>query len=329
MSLGIRRSTPALSQGLPPNSIGERGKEKPAFSLRSPIASLFLLVLAACGQKADGALSGYVESELLYIAPQDSGILAELLVAEGDAVPQGAPLFSIDPERMKLQLAQGEAAAEAARARVAEGGALQEQVAEAQAQFANAERSYRRSSALKTQGVVTQAQVDADRAAFETATARLARAKAERDAAARDAQSADALAALWRKRLSDLAVTAPVAGKVERLYRRVGEMVGAGDPVLALLPPSNLKVRFYAPEALLSQLEVGGAVSLTCDRCEGPIAARITYVASEPQFTPPVIYSVEEREKLVFLVEARPLDGARLTPGLPVSVRVENLRAAS
>lgn len=295
----------------------------------SPVVVLVALALAACAQKSDEVLSGYVESELLYIAPQDAGVLADLMVSEGDAVAQGAPLFRIDPERMKLSLAQGEAAAAAARARVADKGPLEEQVAEAQAQFDNAERSYRRSTALKAQGVVTQARVDADRAAYETAAARLARAKAERDAAAREAESAEALAALWRRRLADLDVTAPEAGTVQRVYRRVGEIVGAGDPVLALLPPSNLKVRFYAPEALLAQLQVGGTVSISCDRCEALIAARITFVASEPQFTPPVIYSVEEREKLVFLVEARPADGARLTPGLPVSVHLENLRAAS
>ncbi|NWG71480.1 MAG: HlyD family efflux transporter periplasmic adaptor subunit [Parvularculaceae bacterium] len=283
---------------------------------------MLLLLLAACGEKSDGAISGYVEAELLYIAPQDAGVVAEISVAEGDSVPQGAPLFRIDPERMKLSVEQAEATANAARARVAEAGPLQEQVAEADAQFTNAERTYNRSAALKRQGVVTQARVDADRAAFEASKARLARAKAERDAAAREAESAEALASLWKKRLADLEVSAPAAGTVERIYRRSGEMVAAGDPVLALLPPANLKIRFYAPEGLLSQIAVGGAVSVSCDRCDGVIDARVTYVASEPQFTPPVIYSVEEREKLVFLVEARPVANARLTPGLPVTVRL-------
>ncbi|MEQ1931346.1 MAG: HlyD family efflux transporter periplasmic adaptor subunit [Parvularculaceae bacterium] len=293
--------------------------------------SVFLggALLAGCADKSDGSLAGYVESELLYIAPQDAGVLAELSVVEGDAVAGGAPLFRIDPERMKLSVEQATTAAGAARARVGEGGPLEEAVAEAQAQFDNAARSYRRSSSLKKQGVVTQARIDADRAAYEGAEARLARAKAERDAAARDAQSAEALAALWKKRLADLAVTAPEAGTIERVYRRAGEMVAAGDPVVALLPPGNLKVRFYAPETVLSTLAVGGEVAIACDRCGEPLSARITYIAAEPQFTPPVIYSVDERAKLVFLIEARPRDGAHLTPGLPVTVRLPEMGGAA
>jgi HlyD family secretion protein len=304
-----------------PRASGGRGA-------RFGLFPLALLALCACTEKSDGALSGYVESELLYIAPQDAGVLAELRVSEGDVVTEGALLFRIDPERMKLQVEQAKSAAAAARARVAEAGPLEEAVAEAQAQYRNAARSYERAAALKMQGVVTQARVDAERAAFETAEARLARAKAERDAAASEAEAAEALAALWEKRLADLSVTAPEAGSVERVYRRAGEMVAAGDPVIALLPPGNLKVRFYAPEPFLSSLQVGGSVTLSCDRCPGAVPATITYIAAEPQFTPPVIYSVDEREKLVFLIEARPETGARLTAGLPVSVQLPQAAAS-
>jgi HlyD family secretion protein len=282
--------------------------------------ALALLAAACEREERDASLVGYVEAELLYIAPQDSGLLAEMTVTEGVTVEKGAVLFRVDPSRMALQVAQAEAAAAAARARVGDGGPLQEAVAEAEAQFQNAERTYRRAVSLMKQAVVTQARIDADRAAFESASARLARAKAERDAATREAQAADALAALWRKRLADLDVTAPAAGTIERVYRRAGEIVAAGDPTVALLPPGNLKVRFYAPEPMLSSLAVGGAVALGCDRCSEPISARISYIAAEPQFTPPIIYSVNEREKLVFLIEARPDDSARLTPGLPVSI---------
>lgn len=291
--------------------------------LRRRLAPLVVaaLFLSACGAKEDSGLAGYVEADLLYIAPQDGGALLALEVREGDIVETGAPLFRIDPARMALSLGQAEAAAAAAADRVSDEGALAQQTSEAEARFENARRQYQRSAELLKEGVVTRARVDDDRAAFEAAEARRDGAKAEREAAARDAGSARALADLWRRRLDDLEVRAPAAGSIERIYRRAGEIVAAGDPVLALLPPGGFKIRFFAPEAMLSGLRPGGEVLVDCGRCPETIRARITYVAAEPQFTPPVIYSVDEREKLVFLVEARPESGARLTPGLPVTVR--------
>lgn len=277
-------------------------------------------LLAACGAEEEAGLAGYVEAELLYIAAQDGGAVLALDVREGDRVAAGDPLFRIDPARMALSLEQAETAAAAAAERASRTGPLARRTAEALAQFENARLQFERSRKLLKEGVVTEARVDADRAQYEAAQARLEAARGERETAAREADSAAAFAGLWKKRLADLEVRAPQAGAVERVYRRAGEIVAAGDPVLALLPPDNLKIRFYAPERLLPAMRVGAEVLVSCGRCDENIRARISYVAAEPQFTPPVIYSIKEREKLVFLVEARPGAGARLTPGLPVTV---------
>jgi HlyD family secretion protein len=280
------------------------------------------LALAACAKSDPRTLAGYVEADLLYISPQDQGLVAEIAVVEGATVGNGAVLFRIDPARMALQVEQAEAAANAAAARVGPGGPLEEAAAEAEAGLNNARRTHERSRALVKQGVVTVQRADNDRAAYETAAARFERAKAEWHAAQRDAAAAQAQAGLWRKRLDDLTVTAPEAGTVERIYRRAGELAGPGDPVLALLPPDNRKIKFFAPEAALASLQPGGEIGVTCDRCPESLKARISYVSAEPQFTPPVIFSLEERAKLVFLVEARPIGGPSLTPGLPVTVRL-------
>jgi HlyD family secretion protein len=109
---------------------------------------------------------------------------------------------------------------------------------------------------------------------------------------------------------------------VERIFRRPGEYVQPGSPVLALLPPANLKLRFFAPQALLSRFQLGREVAISCDGCASGLTARVSFTATEPQFTPPVIYSVAERQKLVFLVEARPNQPAALRPGQPLDVRV-------
>ena len=121
-------------------------------------------------------------------------------------------------------------------------------------------------------------------------------------------------------RLSRRKIFSPVAGSVQQIYFRVGEMVPAGKPVVALLPPGNLKVRFFVSEAVLPQFNLGDPVGIRCDGCGGDIAAKVTFISRQSEFTPPVIYSLEERSKLVFMIEARPENGEKLRVGQPVSV---------
>ena len=122
-------------------------------------------------------------------------------------------------------------------------------------------------------------------------------------------------------RVNDLSGKAPAAGSIEQIYHRPGEVVAAGAPIASLLPPQNMKVRFFAPEALLTRLNVGARVAVSCDGCAQNLSARVSFVAQEPQFTPPVIYSLDQREKLVFLVEARFDAPTTIRPGMPVDVR--------
>jgi HlyD family secretion protein len=112
-----------------------------------------------------------------------------------------------------------------------------------------------------------------------------------------------------------------VAALVNDTLYREGEWVGAGAPVASLLPPGNVKIRFYVPEPQLASLRVGAPVSVRCDGCASAVAAKISFIAPQAEYTPPVIYSRENRAKLVFLVEARPEStDATLNPGLPVEV---------
>jgi HlyD family secretion protein len=113
---------------------------------------------------------------------------------------------------------------------------------------------------------------------------------------------------------------------VQQVYFRPGEVVTAGRPVLSLLPPGNVKLRFYVPEAMLPKVAIGDPVRVSCDGCAADLAARITFIARSAEFTPPVIYSQEERSKLVFLVEARPEKPDSLRVGQPVSVAPEVAR---
>ena len=115
-------------------------------------------------------------------------------------------------------------------------------------------------------------------------------------------------------------LASPVSGAVQQSYYRPGEMVLAGRPVLSILPPGNIKVRFFIGEAMLPTIALGDAVQVSCDGCREPIGARVSFIARSAEYTPPVIYSLEERNKLVFMIEARPEKPDGLRVGQPVQV---------
>lgn len=125
-----------------------------------------------------------------------------------------------------------------------------------------------------------------------------------------------------RTRLERRRAYSPVSGTVHQIYFRPGETVPAGKPVLALLPPGNIKVRFFVPEAMLPRIALGDKIEVSCDGCGTPIEAGISFISRNAEFTPPVIYSIDERHKLVYLVEARAEKVDSLRVGQPVDVRV-------
>lgn len=263
------------------------------------------LALFACGAPPATTLQGYGEADYIYLASQESGAVAELFVREGDQVEAGAPVFRLDAGRIDYPL-QGAAA---------QRGALQQAVEAARANAELARVNYQRTAGLLREGFVSRARYDADRAALEAANARLEEAR-------RQLSASSAEIGLWRERRGDLDGAAPVAGVIEQIFHRPGEVVAAGQPIAALLSPQNMKVRFFAPQAMLSQLPVGARVEVGCDGCASSLLATVSFVAREPQFTPPVIYSLEEREKLVFLIEARLDEPGAVRPGAPVDIRL-------
>jgi HlyD family secretion protein len=163
----------------------------------------------------------------------------------------------------------------------------------------NARHALERAQQLLKTSAGTQRAYDDAEAALRTAEARLNSAQTR----------------LARRRMGS-----PVAGTVQQVYFRQGELVPAGRPVLALLPPENIKVRFYIPEPRLSQIALGDRVQVSCDGCDANLVARVSFISRTAEYTPPVIYSLEERSKLVFLVEARPETPEKLRVGQPVSV---------
>ena len=232
------------------------------------IISLALLA-TACARETSNVLQGYGEGDYIYLSSQDPGVVGELFVREGDAVEAGARVFRLDPNRLNYgaESAQAQRAAAAAAVRTA------------QAQATLAQRNYARSAQLADRGFYSRARLDADRASLDVANAQLAQAR-------RQATAAGAETGLAQERLEDLAGAAPLAGTIQQIFHRQGEVVAAGQPIASLLTPENMKVRFFAPEAMLAQLPVGARVMVSCDGCAQPVEARVSFVATEPQFTP-------------------------------------------
>ena len=307
-------------------------------------ALLVPVLLAGCGDKPSEAWTGYAEAELVYIAPAVAGRLTTLAVRSGEAVAAGQALFELDATPELAADAEALARAQGARAQAqdADKGRRAPEVAVTRAQLDQARAAERlagidlaRQQQLLTQGFVAKARADDAATTLTQARARVAELEAALTVAqlparddARSAARALADAALsgraqtaWR--VEQKRQSAPMPARVQDVFHRVGEWVAAGQPVLALLPPANRKARFYVPQSVVGRLKLDAPVTLHCDGCGAPIPARISFIAAGPEYTPPVIYSNQQRDKLVFLVEARPVkaeDAERLHPGQPLDV---------
>lgn len=171
----------------------------------------------------------------------------------------------------------------------------------AEATLANAKQAFDRAQQLLQSKSGTQKDFDATQALYREAQARLAAAKTR----------------LTRRRS-----LSPVDGLVQQVYYRAGETVPASRPIVSLLPPSNVKVRFYVPEPMLARLAIDDPISLSCDGCPQGLTGKISFISQYAEYTPPVIYSMQERHKLLYLVEALPSVPNALRVGQPVDVTV-------
>ena len=284
-------------------------------------------------------LTGYIEGEPLYFAAPVSGTVKSVAVARGQDVATGQALFVIDPAQVRAQVDQASAEAAAASAqaddarkgqRPSELAAFEANIAAADARARDARADLRRIEPLVRQGWYAPARLDDVKAVADAAEAQARAARKQRDTAAlgarmdqvraADARVTQARAAVTGAdaRLSDLSPVTPQNARVEEVFFHPGEWAPANQPILSLLPDDRIKVRFFVPAQTLAAYRIGRVVRFACDGCATNLTARIEFIAPRPEFTPPVIYSREARDRLVYLVEARP--SARLNPGQPVDV---------
>jgi HlyD family secretion protein len=316
-----------------------------AFVMGALGALIGMIGAFAAGFTADTpqAYNGYIEADYVYIAATNAGRLNDISTDEGQTVTAEQTLFSLDDDQYRAALSAAIAQQAAAEAtwRNLETGSRSEEIDVIKASLRQAEASrelarttLERTLKLKQSGLVPDSQVDTARAQLDTTSATVAQLQAQLSVAelpARPEQLAAAKAnfeaamanvEVAQVQLDDRTVESPVGGIVDRLFYKSGEVVGTGSPVLSILPPGELKVEFFVPETDRNRFRIGDILDLTCDSCASGLTATISYMASQPQNTPPIIYSRDERRRLVFLAEARIDESVSLLPGQPVTMKV-------
>lgn len=306
-------------------------------------------LLAGCNEKPIDYFPGYAEAEYVRLATPIAGTLVKLHVNRGDKVEQNAPAFVLEQESERA--AREEAAARVQRAdavlanlrkgrRPEELAAIRAQLSQADAALDLSASTLARQRKLVEDKFISPASLDVARTAVERDRARVSELRAqlrvaqlgarsdEIDAAQQERKSAEAQLAQAQWKLEQKTQRMPVRGNVADVLYREGEFVQAGSPVVSVLPPQNIKLRFFVQETMLGTLKLGQEVVARCDGCAAPVPARISYVSSAPEYTSPLIYSKENRASMVFMIEARPSpeQASLLHPGQPVEIRLAAAR---
>lgn len=265
-----------------------------------------VIIVAGCSGNTEQSLHGYLEADFVDVAAEVGGRL-EWVVPRGKRISRGELLFRLEqaPESMQLRQLQ---------AQIKANEALQH---EASTALELARRERNRLQKLVAGSFVSREQLDQAKTRVQQSKDRLAALKAEGEALR---ASLEKMAWMIERKQP----AAAAAGMVEDVYFEPGEWVAPGQPVVRLLPEGALKLRFYLPEVMRAKISIGETVRLSIDGLEEPLVARIRFIASEPEFAPPVIYSEEVRTKLVYRVEAgiEKADLTHLHVGQPVDVKV-------
>ncbi|MCB1627896.1 MAG: HlyD family efflux transporter periplasmic adaptor subunit [Xanthomonadales bacterium] len=306
---------------------------------------LLALLLTSCSETPADYYQGYLELDSVDVAAPQAGQVQALLARRGEAIQAGQRLLQLDDTRELA--AQAEAAARVAAAearwqdlqqgrRPPERQVIQAQLAQARTQASQSEAESRRRQELIAQGLLPREQADAAMARARADQQRVSELRAQLavadlpgrsdqiDALAAEVESARAALAQADWQLSQRQLLSPVDGWVREHWFEVGEWLPAGQPALSLLPAGRFEVRFFVPVDVAGRLQPGERVQLSGMALPTPLAATINHIAAEPEFAPPLIFSRDRNERLLFQIRAR-IDTAaeqRLSPGLPVEVRL-------
>ena len=304
---------------------------------------LCLLLLTACTPEGSGHWDGWLEAETIAVAGSGAGNITHIYVQRGDQVRAGQALYVLDAVAENAAVAEAQAGlhnAQSRRANLAYGkrppelAAIDAQLQQARDAMALSLADLQRQQTLQAQHFIAVQSVDEARTHYQQdqqhvrelqaqlSTARLRGRPDELHAADADIAAALALLQQAQWKLDQKSIKAPAAGLIDDVLYREGEWLGSGVPALLLLPPDHMKARFFINEADLGHLRIGQTLQLQCDGCPQPLPAKLSYIAAQPEYTPPLIYSRENRADQIYRAEAwiSPAQAFKLHPGQPVEV---------
>lgn len=309
-------------------------------------AAGIVAVLTGCSRKTSNTYQGYVEGKFVYVASPQAGRLTGLSVTRGETIAGNHPLFSLDHEPEAAAVRQAEWLLRASQARLAdlqtgkrppEIDVIRAQLTQALAEKQKAVDILKSYESQYASGGIAMTDLITARAAVDTDSAQVHQIESDLEVAALPARNQQIKAqaeqvvadranleqATWK--LEQKQISSPRNGLVFDTLYREGEWVAAGNPVVQLLPPENLEVRFFVPETLVGGLKVGQNIRVHCDGCGADVPANITFISTQVEYTPPVIYSNETRSKLVFMVIAKPAvdQATALHPAQPLEVMLQ------
>jgi HlyD family secretion protein len=296
-----RRQISGRGRGL---SIGPLPENAARFrpALKGRVVILLSLLLAACGQKEDHGWLGYAEGDNVFISAPQPGWVSRLDVERGTQIHKGQVLFTLDDTQQ--QSGRDQAAALLPQ--------ITAKIAQAQATLDLTRKTLVRQQALAHAQAGVPTALDQSQAAYTQAQGVVAQLQAQ------ESQAEAALSGAQYS-LSQRDVVSYVDGTVQDIYFHQGEYAPGVTPVISVLPAKNIYARFFVPETEFAKVHLGDKVHITCDGCT-PMDATVSFIAQQQEFTPPVIFSVGNREKLVFKLEARAPQGLALHPGQPLEV---------
>jgi HlyD family secretion protein len=307
------------------------------------LAIFLVVIVTSCSRSRQDGYQGYLEGKFVYVASPQSGRLEYLAVERGDTIETGHALFELDHQPEADEALQAERLLRTARShlsdletgrRPAEVDVTRAQLQEALADKKRADEILARDEAQYRSGGISQIELIEARGTAELSAAKVEEMRAALDVDALPAREheieaqinqvaadrATLSSAEWK--LQQKKISSPRRGLIFDTLYREGEWVAAGNPVIQLLPPENIEIRFFVPEPVIGSLRVGQEIHTRCDGCSTTIGAKIAFISPQNEYTPPVIYSNENRSKLVYLIIAKPSSGeaAHLHPGQPVEV---------
>jgi len=314
------------------------------------LLTIFLLtalvaLVAGCDDSNRNVYQGYIEGDYVYISSTVGGTVANVPVVKGDRAEAGALLFELDPEPessiyretlSQLRSAQALYEDKTRGMRSSELDSIEASIRQAEAALAFSTKEYERLKALYDKNVIGEERLDSAETAHtrdlatvaelraRLKTAALGARRGQIEAALNDVSRAQAALDRAQWALDQKRVFTPEPGLVVDVLYAVGEYAPPGYPVTVLLPPGKINVRFFIPEPELSTIKTGQRFDVLVQGYDAPVEGTIRYIFSEAEYTPPFIYSKDNREKLVFMVEGsfEPEIAEGLNPGQPVEIRL-------